>query len=89
MEPEHVYSQDIYGFLDKDLMSRLPYSNGKTPPMPLLCIAIALETGRTPSDVVKEAIGLYLEKTDPDSVAVMTRRLSALKKQVRKLLQIV
>ena len=51
--------------------------------------AIAHETSQTPSDIVKEAIGLYLEKTDPNGVASMARRLTALEKQVRKLLQIV
>ncbi|MEL7510128.1 MAG: hypothetical protein AAFN42_22595 [Cyanobacteria bacterium J06554_1] len=51
--------------------------------------AIAHETGRTPSDVVKEAIGLYLEKTDPDRVASMARRLRTLEKQVKKLVQLV
>ncbi|MBX2862240.1 MAG: ribbon-helix-helix domain-containing protein [Leptolyngbyaceae cyanobacterium MAG.088] len=51
--------------------------------------AIATETGRTPSDVVKEAIGLYLEKTDPNGVASMARRLGTLEKQVKKLVQLV
>ena len=51
--------------------------------------AIATETGRTPSDVVKEAIGLYLEKTDPNRVASMARRLTILEKQVKKLVQLV
>ena len=32
--------------------------------------AIAHATGQTPSDVVKEAIGLYLEKTDPNGVVL-------------------
>ena len=50
--------------------------------------AIAQETGRTPSEVVKEAIGIYLEKTDPDSVASMTRRVASLEKQVKKLVQL-
>ncbi|NEP59617.1 MAG: hypothetical protein F6K31_21830 [Symploca sp. SIO2G7] len=50
--------------------------------------AIAQETGRTPSDVVKEAISLYLEKTDPTGVASMARRLAALEKQVKKLVQL-
>ncbi len=50
--------------------------------------AIANETGRTPSDVVKEAIGLYLEKTDPSNVTSMARRLTTLEKQVRKLVQL-
>lgn len=51
--------------------------------------AIATETGRTPSEVVKEAIGLYLEKTDPSGVASMARRLGNLEKQVKKLVQLV
>ncbi|NEP58716.1 MAG: hypothetical protein F6K31_17145 [Symploca sp. SIO2G7] len=50
--------------------------------------AISKETGQTPSDIVKEAIGLYLEKTDPAGVASMARRLTTLEKQVRKLLQL-
>ncbi|EKU97600.1 hypothetical protein Lepto7375DRAFT_6805 [Leptolyngbya sp. PCC 7375] len=51
--------------------------------------AIATETGRTPSEVVKEAIGLYLEKTDPESVASMGRRLNRLESQFKKLAQLV
>ena len=51
--------------------------------------AIAQETGRTPSDVVKEAIGLYLEKTDPESVATMNRRLNKLEKHYKKLAQLI
>ncbi|WP_458789406.1 hypothetical protein [Adonisia turfae] len=51
--------------------------------------ANATETGRTPSEVVKEAIGLYLEKTDPNGVASMARRLTTLEKQVKKLVQLV
>ena len=51
--------------------------------------AIATETGRTPSDVVKEAIGLYLEKTDPASVATMNRRLNKLESQYKKLAQLI
>ena len=51
--------------------------------------AIATETGRTPSDVVKEAIGLYLQKTGPESVAAMNRRLNKLEKQYQKLVSMV
>ena len=51
--------------------------------------AIAIETGRTPSDVVKEAIGLYLEKTDPASVATMNHRLNKLENQYKKLAQLI
>ena len=51
--------------------------------------AIATETGRTPSKVVKEAIGLYLRKTDPTSVATMSRRLNKLERQYQKLTQLI
>ena len=51
--------------------------------------AIATETGQTPSDVVKEAIGQYLEKADPASVATMNRRLSKLENQYKKLAQLI
>ncbi|NEP58679.1 MAG: hypothetical protein F6K31_16955 [Symploca sp. SIO2G7] len=47
--------------------------------------AIATETGRTPSDIVKEAIAQYLEKTDTASVATMNRRLNQLERQYKKL----
>ena len=46
---------------------------------------IQTETGKTQSELVCEAIGLYLEKTDPDSVATMNRRLNKLEKQYKKL----
>ena len=51
--------------------------------------AIAAETGKTPSEVVKEAIGQYLGKTDPEAVAVMSRRLSKLERQYAKLAKLV
>ena len=50
--------------------------------------AITTETGRTLSDVVKEAIGLYLEKTEPNGIASMARRLTTLEKQIKKLVQL-
>mgnify|MGYP001792879414 CR=1 FL=1 len=51
--------------------------------------AISIETGRTPSEVVKEAIGLYLEKTDPASVTSMHHRLNKLERQYQKLAQLI
>lgn len=51
--------------------------------------AIAQETGRTHSEVIKEAVGQYLQKTDPASVAAMARRLATLEKQVKKLVQLI
>ena len=52
-------------------------------------IEIATETNQKPSDIVKEAIGLYLGKTDPDSVVSMARRVATLEKQIKKLVQLV
>lgn len=50
---------------------------------------IARESGRLPSEVVREAIGLYLEKTDGESVQAMGKRLAALERQVSKLMRMV
>ncbi|MEO1353198.1 MAG: hypothetical protein AAFW84_31295 [Cyanobacteria bacterium J06635_15] len=50
---------------------------------------IATEMGTTPSKIVKDAIGQYLGKTDPDSVALMARRLNKLEQQYKKLAQLV
>ena len=50
--------------------------------------AIATEAGQQPSDIVRQAIGLYLEKTDPNGVASMARRLRSLEKQIKKLVQL-
>ncbi|MEA5464649.1 hypothetical protein [Leptothoe sp. PORK10 BA2] len=50
---------------------------------------IQQETGKTQSEIVKDAIGLYLEKTDPNGVASMARRLGTLENQVKKLVQLV
>lgn len=47
------------------------------------------ETGKCQSELVREAVGQYLEKTDPESVAAMARRLAALEKQVKKLVQLI
>ncbi|MEM9485547.1 MAG: hypothetical protein AAGA83_17870 [Cyanobacteria bacterium P01_F01_bin.116] len=46
---------------------------------------IAQETGRTPSDVVKEAIGKYLGKTMPDGCVSTNRRLSKVEHQLARL----
>ena len=51
--------------------------------------AIATETGLTPSDVLTEAIGLYLGKTDPESVASTACRLNRLESQFKELAQLV
>ena len=50
--------------------------------------AIQEETGQCQSEVVREAIAMYLEKTDPATVANMSRRLSKLEKQYKKLVQL-
>lgn len=51
--------------------------------------AIATEMGTTPSEIVKDAIGQYLGKTDPNSVVSMARRLNKLEQQYKKLTQLV
>lgn len=47
--------------------------------------AIAQETGKSYSEVVREAIGEYIGKTEPNSVQSMSRRLAQLERQVKKL----
>lgn len=47
---------------------------------------IAQETGKTESELVKEAIAAYLGKTEPESVEKMSRRLAQLEKQVKTLI---
>ncbi|MFG6100569.1 hypothetical protein SPB21_35350 [Leptothoe sp. ISB3NOV94-8A] len=51
--------------------------------------AIATEMGRTPSEVVKEAIGQYLGKTTPTSCASTNRRLNKLELQLARLQRMV
>ena len=50
---------------------------------------IETETGKSESEVVREAIAQYLGKTDPDAVATMARRLSKLERQYTKLAKLV
>jgi predicted DNA-binding protein len=51
--------------------------------------AIATETGQTYSEVVRQAIGAYLGKTDVASVEAMSKRVAALERQLKKLAQLV
>jgi predicted DNA-binding protein len=48
---------------------------------------IARESGKSASEVVREAIALYLGKVDGESISTMNRRLSKLERQVGKLFQ--
>ena len=67
-----------------------PLVAGRIPPSwHAQLLKIQQETGKTQSEIVKEAIGLYLEKTEPDSVAMMNRRLNKLEKQYKKLAQLI
>ncbi|NET31348.1 MAG: ribbon-helix-helix protein, CopG family [Cyanothece sp. SIO1E1] len=50
---------------------------------------IAQEKGSTESEIVREAIAQYLEQTDPESVAAMSRRLAKLERQYSKLAKLV
>lgn len=51
--------------------------------------AIAAETGQSYSDVVRQAIGDYLGKTEVTSVQAMSQRLAKLERQLKKLAQLV
>lgn len=50
---------------------------------------IQKETGQCQSEVVREAIAQYLGKTDPSSVAAMSRRIKKLERQYTKLSKLV
>jgi predicted DNA-binding protein len=43
-------------------------------------------TGKTESELVREAIAAYLGKTEPESVEKMSRRLAQLERQVKTLI---
>lgn len=47
------------------------------------------ETGQCQSEVVREAIAMYLGKTDPAAIASMSRRLNKLERQYSKLTQLI
>lgn len=46
---------------------------------------IADATGKTESELVREAVAAYLGKTEPESVEKMNRRLAQLERQVKVL----
>ena len=46
---------------------------------------IAEATGKTESELVREAVAAYLGKTEPESVEKMNRRLAQLERQVKVL----
>ncbi|NEQ29605.1 MAG: CopG family transcriptional regulator [Leptolyngbya sp. SIO4C5] len=50
---------------------------------------LSQETGKSQSEIVREALSQYLGKTDPDAVATMARRLSKLEQQYKKLAQLI
>lgn len=66
---------------------RLAHVGGRVPEAykAQLC-QIAQSTGKTESELFKEAIAAYLGKTEPESVEKMSRRLSQLERQVKALL---
>ncbi len=43
---------------------------------------LSQETGKSQSEIVREAIAQYLGKTDPEAVATMARRLSKLEQLI-------
>lgn len=50
---------------------------------------ITQETGKSESDIVREALGQYLGHTDPDSVESLMKRVANLERQMKKLAQLV
>ena len=67
-----------------------PLVAGRIPPIWYAqLLKIQEETGKSQSEIVKEAIAMYLEKTDPKSVATMNQRLNKLEKQYKKLAQLI
>lgn len=50
---------------------------------------ICNETGKSESEVVQEAIALYLGRNDLNSVESLTKRVASLERQLKKLAQLV
>jgi predicted DNA-binding protein len=51
--------------------------------------AVCLETGKTESELVQEAIAQYLGRTDVTSVVALSKRVAALERQYQKLVKLV
>ena len=49
---------------------------------------ICQETGQSQSEIVQEAIGQYLKRTDMDAVQSLTQRVEVLEKQYKKLVKL-
>ena len=65
---------------------RKPLVAGRIPPSwHAQLLNLQEETGKSQSELVQEAIGMYLKRTDVESVATMNRRLTRLEKQYKKL----
>ena len=50
---------------------------------------VCLETGKTESELVQEAIAQYLGRTDVTSVVSLGKRVAALERQYQKLVKLV
>ncbi len=50
---------------------------------------VCLETGKTESELVQEAIAQYLGRTDVTSVVALSKRVAALERQYQKLVKLV
>lgn len=50
---------------------------------------ITQETGKNESEIVREALAQYLDRTDLDSVESLMKRVAALERQMKKLAQLV
>ena len=50
---------------------------------------ITQATGKSESEIVREALARYLDRTDLDSVESLMRRVATLERQLKKLSQLV
>lgn len=50
---------------------------------------ITQETGKNESEIVREALAQYLDRTDLNSVESLMKRVAALERQMKKLAQLV
>jgi predicted DNA-binding protein len=50
---------------------------------------ITQETGKNESEIVREALAQYLDRTDLDSVESLMKRVAALERQMKRLAQLV
>lgn len=72
------------------MKGELPVVGGRIPrPLNDKLQAFCTESGKTTSEVVRDALSAYLGVNSPESVESINKRLAALERQYRKLAQLV